>query len=304
MESKEYRSLLGQLPIKSPTPQDMAKMCPHLTEKEAVEAFTTDSGYVACPPLHVRHGFQIVSYHRELVEEIKVWGVVNGKRTQTITGTKNHPSRLDWSYASRTPESYADGNSHGDVFTPYKHMNKAMKFAEENWGDELILDDWMDIVEFYIQDPTDLINNRYHKDQPRTKAVLHVSLNRSFNEIINDCSKPVSELIDNAILQMTLDRVVWHELKGGRGAFTEFNCAHCGAGLSLSSCTGCGHKFEDNHFRSGWCTPLSRKMVAFLREKGHEFEVDPENAWAKERLGLAHNLQEHEKLLRRQRNNQ
>ena len=59
MKSQEYRSILGQLPIKSPTPQDMAMLCPHLTDEEAVEAFTTDSGYVACPPLRIRHGFHL-----------------------------------------------------------------------------------------------------------------------------------------------------------------------------------------------------------------------------------------------------
>lgn len=301
MNRQEYRSLLGQLPIKSPTPQDMAVMCPHLTAEEAVQAFTTDSGYVACPPLRIRHGFQILSYHKEWVEEIKVWGVIDGKETQTVTGTKNHPARLDWSYANRTPKSYADGKSHGDVFSSYKQMDKAMKFAEDNWGDELILDDWDSVVEFYVQDPTDLVNDRYHKDYPRTKAVLRVTLTRDLNEVINDHSKPESELFDEVISQMTLDHVIWHELKGGRGGFTEFNCAHCGAGLGLSGCSGCGHRFRDDHFRCGWNTPLSRKMVTFLRENGHEFKVDPETAWTKERENWERNRQAHEERMRSQK---
>jgi len=278
MKSQEYRSLLGQLPIKSPTPQDMAMLCPHLTVEEAVQAFMTNSGYVACPPLRIRNGFQIVSYHKEWVEEIKVWGVIDDKETQIVTGTKNHPAQLDWSYASRTRESYADGNSHGDVFLFYSHMDRAMRFAEDNWGDELILDDWDSVVKFYIQDPTDLV-----KDYPRTKAVLYVTLNRDLNEVSNNPSKPASELFDESILQMTLDHIIWHELKGGRGDFTEFNCAHCGAGLSLSSCNGCGHWFHDDQFRCGWNTPLSRKMISFLRDNGHEFKVNPEIALTKER---------------------
>lgn len=300
MKREEYRSILGRLPIKSPTPQDMAMLCPHLTAEEAVKAFTTDSGCVACPPLRVRHGFQIVSYHKEWVEEVKVRGVVDGKETQVITGTKNHPARLDWSYAGRTRASYADGKSHGDVFSLYKHMDKAMKFAEDNWGDELILDDWVSVVEFYVQDPTDLVNDRYHRDYPRTKAVLCVTLNRDFNEIINDHSKPESELFDEAISQMTLDHVVWRELWGGQGGSTEeYNCAHCGAGLSLSSCTGCGHRFRDDYSRCGWNTPLSRKMVAFLRDNGHVFKVDLEIAWAKERQNWERSRQAYEKMQRK-----
>lgn len=301
MKKEEYRSLLGRLPIKSPSPQDMAELCPHLTPEEAVKAFTTGSGYVALPPLLIRNGFQIVSYHKEWVEEIKVWGVVDGKETRVVTGTKNHPPRLEWSYARRTRESYADGKSHGDVFSRYKRMDKAMRFAEDNWGDELILDKWIDVVSFYVQDPTDLVNDPYHTDYPRTKAVLYVTLNRDWNEIINDHSKPESELIDEAISQMTLDPAVWHELKGGRGGFTEFNCAYCGAGLGLSSCSGCGHRFHDDHFRCGWYTPLSRKMIAFLREKGHEFKINSEVAWTKERENWKRNRDEYEERLRKKR---
>lgn len=297
MTSSEYRSILGRLPIKSPTPQDMAMLCPHLTMQEAVAAFTNGSGYVACPPLRIRHGFQIISYHKEFVEEIKVWGVVNGKETQVITGKKNHPARLDWSYARRTQDSYVDGKSHGDVFHSYDHMHKAMKFAEEHWGDELILDNWESVIQFYIQDPTDLVNDRYHQDYPRTKAVLWVTLSRDFNFVINDGSKPLSELLDEVIMQMTLDHVIWHELKGGRGGFLEFNCANCGAGLGLTGCYGCGHRFNDDHFRSGWHTPLSRKMVAFLRENGHKFRVDPEIAWAKEREDLERGRQQYAEIM-------
>ncbi len=271
MKSTEYRSLLGQLPIKSPKPEDMARLCPHLTPEEAVRAFTTGEGYVACPPLRVRHGFQVIKYRRELVEVVG------------ITIIKNHPALLEYAYAERTLASYADGMPHGDVFLKYEHADKAMRFAEENWGNELVLDDWESSVSFYIQDPTDLVNDRYHRDSPRTKVVLYVTLKRDWNKIINDWSKPESELIDEAISQMTIDHMIHSEISGGRGGFTEFNCAHCGAGLLLSSCSGCGRKFRDDQSRCGWHTPLSRKMVAFLRENGHVFQVDPEIAWEKER---------------------
>jgi len=297
MKREEYRAILSRLPIKSPTPQDMAMLCPHLTAEEAVKAFKTGSGYVACPPLRIRHGFQIVSFREEYVEEIKVWGVINGERTQTITGTKNHPALLDYSYASRTRKSYADGKKHGDVFSNYRAMDKAMKFAAENWGDDLILDKWIDIVQIYIQDPTDLVNDKYHTDSPRTKAVLYVTLGRDLNVIINDHSNPASELFDEAIMEMTLDPVIYHELQGGRGGFTHFNCAHCAHGLSLNCCKGCGHSFQDNHSRMGMETPLSRKMVAFLRANGHEFKVDPEIAWTKERQRW---IQTNEEILQRQ----
>lgn len=285
MKQTEYRSILGRLPIKNPTPADMAMLCPHLTAEEAVQAFTTGSGYVAVPSLRIRHGFQIVSHQREWVEEIRGWGVVNGQDTRIVIGSKNHPAQLNWSCAGRTLASYADGMSHGDVFAPYTHADRAMKFAEDHWGDELILDDWVCVVEIFVQDPTDLVTDRYHTDYPRTKAVLYIALSRDLGKIMNDHSKPESDLFDEAIAQMTLDRFVWHEIKGGRGGYTEFNCAHCGAGLELSGCSGCGHRFRDDQYRCGWHTPLSRKMVAFLHDHGHLFKVDPEIARTKEREG-------------------
>jgi len=277
MKKEEYRAILSRLPIKTPTLQDMEALCPHLTTDEVAEAFTQD--YVALPPLRVKHGFQIVSHRAEWVEEVKVW---RGD-TRVVTGTKNHPARLDYSYANRTLKSYADGKKHGDVFCDYFGMEQAMKFAEDNWSDELILDSWISYVQTYIQDPTDLVNDKYHQDSPRTKVVLTFTLNRDLNVIINDHSKPESELFDEAVVEMTVDHMVAHELKGGRGGFTHFQCAHCGHGLSLSGCGGCGHRFRDDHFRMGMDTPLSRKMVAFLRDSGHKFEVDPEIAWQKER---------------------
>ena len=49
MNRQEYRSLLGRLPIKSPTPQDMAMLCPHLTAEEAVEAIKARTSEVMLP---------------------------------------------------------------------------------------------------------------------------------------------------------------------------------------------------------------------------------------------------------------
>jgi hypothetical protein len=279
MRKEEYRAILSRLPLKSPTTQDMAMICPHLTPEKAVNAFSSGPGLVALPPLRVRHAFQIASYHAEWAEEVKVWREDN----RVVTGTKNHPAHVSYLCASRTYKSYADGKTHGDVFSKYAEMDKAMKFAEDNWGDELILDNWVDIIQTYIQDPTDLVNDKHHRDAPRTKAALSFTLNRDLYKLINDHSKPRSELYDDAIMEMTIDHAVYNELKGGRGDFTHFNCAHCGHGLGLSGCNGCGHRFRDDQARTGMYTPLSRRMVAFLRANGHEFKVDPELAWKNER---------------------
>lgn len=265
LSKREYLEILNRLPIRNPTPGDMAAVCPHLTLEQAVEAFNKDSDYetyVACPPLRVDGAFQIISYRKAKAED---------------------PACLCWSYANRILQSYADGKPHGDVFCEYPYVTEAIKFAEENWGDELILDTWESVQEIYVQDPSELGKGWLCDGQPTTKAVLCVTLNRDLNEIINDHSRPTSELFDDAIVEMTIDDKVWHELKGGRGGYIDFNCAYCGSGLGLSVCTGCGHRFKDDHMRCGWETPLSKKMVEFLQQNGHVFKKDPQIAWNTER---------------------
>lgn len=258
LSKENYRKILERLPIKNPTSEDMAAVCPHLTMEQAVTAFGKDSGYVACPPLRVKGAFQMVSYHKEY---------------------EGRPPRLDWSFTGRTIQSYADLQPHGDIFGEYQYMVEAINFAEENWGDELVVDIWDSVLELYVQDPSDLISIGYKQNQPRTKAILYITLNRELNEIINDHSRPESQLFDDAIVEMTIDNMVWHELKGGRGGYTDFNCAYCGTGLGLTGCSGCGHRFEDDHMRCGWSTPLSKKMVEFLQQNGHVFKKDPKIAW-------------------------
>jgi hypothetical protein len=274
----EYRRNLGRLPIVNPTWKDMALVCPHLTESQAIAAFNNGSGYVACPPLRIRNAFQIVSYRKETRESVQVW--FGGRRISV--GTEVRPARLDWAYASRTPASYADGKPHGDVFSAYKHMYEAIRYGEQNWGSLLILDSWKSVVEIIVQDPSQLVTQGYRRDTPITVAVLGVALNRDLNDIINDHSHPESQLFDDSVAELTLDRAVWNEIKGGRGGYTEFNCAYCGAGLGLSGCSGCGHKFHDDGFRSGWHTPLSKKMVAHLEQHGHSFQKHPLAEWKKE----------------------
>lgn len=137
-------------------------------------------------------------------------------------------------------------------------------------------------VRFIMQDPTKLVDGVIFKNQPTTTHTLSVLFNRDWNGLINDKSKPASELMDEAIVAMTINGDEAEKLAAGRGGCTNYNCSHCGGGLSLTMCSGCGNKFEDDHFRCGWYTPLSPKMVEYLQEMGHEFKQDPEVARQKE----------------------
>lgn len=144
-------------------------------------------------------------------------------------------------------------------------------------------------IQFNLDDPTDIITDYFYRTRdPKRKAVLTVTLSREFEEIINDHSRPRSELLDEAIVEMgvgsegnTLLEKFYDEVD--TGLYTEYNCANCGAGLGLSGCDCCGHEFTDNGYRSSWGTPLSPKMTEFLKDNGFNFSVDPNLARQKER---------------------
>lgn len=278
MKREEYRSLLGQLPKKCPTTEDMAKLCPHITAEQAVIELTAGKGYVACPPILITDSFQVICLCPEWVEQIRENGIVIGQ--------KNHPAQLERLNASRPLDS--------------SYQYEAKKFAQDNWGNELSRPIRASFIKITIADPNDLVNDYYHKDCPRTKAILYVSLGRDYSEIINDHSRPTSELIDEVISFMTLDVFAWHELKGGQGSNEDTCCANCGAGLAVTACPNCGLKFSNQFKMRNGATndkpfylstggnsylsfkPLSRKMVAFLQENGHKFNVDPQKAWSAE----------------------
>lgn len=269
MTSQEYRHLLSRLPIINPTLEDMIQLCPHLTREQVISAFSAGTAYVACPGLKVRGAFQIISLSAGWSEKVKVHRAGD---PNVINGNKEHPPRLNGSYAGRIKDDCT-----------YAYAKEAIAFSENNWGNELVEDTWSSVCQIILDDPTDLRTEGYGAGGPRTKAILCFGVNCDWNDLNNKRTKLHSEAIDDAIVILTLDAMVWHEIKGSRGGYTDFNCAHCGSGLGLSGCSGCGHNFKDNQFRTGWHTPLSKKMVACLLEAGHVFPINPEIAWKKEK---------------------
>jgi len=282
MTPEEYRLLLDELPIENPTASDTARVFPHLTKEQIAEVLTADVD-VACPPLRIRGAYYVITYLKEW-KGLAVESIGSTKTEEIVrVFTQHRPARLSGYRTSRTRASYTNGKFFRDSRSTDKYIGEAMSFAEANWGDKLICDDWISTVSLEIQDSPCPANDRRHLDYPRKKNTLFITLNRELTEIINDHSKPGSELLDDAVAQMTLDEVISSELNGGRYVGNWYNCAYCGGGLSINGCTSCSFRFKDNDRQGGWSTPLSPKMVEFLRASGHEFAIDPEIAWDNER---------------------
>lgn len=282
MHRDEYLALLTQLArstIWSPSFAQVKAFCPHLNADEIAEIFKTVEGgesfYFAAPPVRVNNAHQILSLSPPFIGSDK----------------KDYAVHLSWVYTNRTPASYADGRLKGDIDTTYRFADKAIAYAQEHWGGDLILDSWnrAGFNQFLLQDPKD----QTKRGDPKTKMVVYVCLNRDWNEIINDPDAPESVVIDNHIVELTTSGIIGDELKGGRGGFTEFNCSRCGDGLSCSGCSSCGLVFKDDHFRCGWDTPLPRKIVEFAQRNGLVFTTDPSIAQKREADRWGENQRKH-----------
>ncbi|MEA3329846.1 MAG: hypothetical protein U9Q06_03825 [Nanoarchaeota archaeon] len=268
VSKQEYIEGFKLLPIENPTIDDsgVRVLFPHLTDDEVRAVLQPKKGSskdVAIPSLKVNGGFQILSFNPKWKDE-RDGNVRLGK--------------LSWSYAGRTKESYEDGRSHSGVFDDYAHMDKAIAFARENWGSDLVLDNWVDFITIHLDDPSQVRENGY----PTSVGNVYFTTNRAWNDLINDPTKPESQLIDDAIVEMTTSPLVSHELKGGRGRYTKFNCGYCASGLGLSGCGGCDYTFKDDQYRNGWNTPIPSKLVQLLTSEGFEFKKDPQIAFQRE----------------------
>jgi len=268
MNKQEYRSALGRLPIVNPTPEDIVSLCPHLTIEESMAALTTGSGYVACPPLRVKGSFQIIDYQKEWTEKIFAGDIVDGIVAESDSA-KIHPARINWAFTGRTTDSYTNYKPYKKIHCLYKYMDRAIEFAENNWGKDLVDDDWISVIKIHIEDPAELESTRYLKKQPRLKTTLYVALNRDLNDIdLNDQAD-----IDRCVSEMTLDGTIWREIKGDRGEYTSFACAHCGEPLSIFGCANCGFEFNDNDIHCEGFLSLSEKMLNFLHKNGYDIKA-------------------------------
>ena len=268
---KAIRNLMKegyQTSVVHPTVQDLKPFCPHLTEDQIALILQKDT-YFACPSLVIKNALIVLHYNR-----------YEGK------------DQLEYTFTSRTPQSYEDdklyGKLHGNSGSKYIFTDEAISYANTQWGDTLVIDNWEAFMTIHVQDPTKL-DDRGH---PANIFNLYITLKRDYNKFINEHDKPQFEKFDEEIVIATTDRFITGELQGGRGGYTDFNCAHCGGGLSLKYCTCCKNEFKDDQFRCGWNTPLSDKMIKALTDRGHVFGIDPKIAQEKERTRLHELLNE------------
>jgi hypothetical protein len=257
----EYASILAASSyIEEPDIDQLFAICPHLTARDIRSVFMREGGgYIALPPLLVNGSFQVAHYYPGDDRE------------------KLKPHLAVGAYSGRTHLSCAPSTSELVAYcSDYHFVREALAYAEAHWPACLVLDNWVDFLSVYLCDPRDLIEGVF--GGPSVVRRVHVGLNRDWNELNNDHSKPRHEILDGAISITTTDAFEGLEIKGDRNYFERSYCALCGGGLSLSCCTGCGREYPFTALSTpsvGCLDPLPPKLVKLFHDAGHEFERDP-----------------------------
>lgn len=246
-------------------------LTPHLPATKLLEllaGLTANSSIViALPPLRINHGFHTLALLGE----------------STTTGDDKE-RLMKWGRAHRLPESFTQ-LTQICARRPIDFSAEAIAFAQSNWGDDLVLDESASTIAFNLQDPTVRVGGGH--GHPTQKLVVTATVKQALFGL-HSTGRPRSQVIDEAILEVTTDPVVASELVGGRSTpMPTYHCYNCSRGLLLTECTGCGVRFQDNGMRAGVQWPLPAKVIAHLKDKGHTFTINPERAVADERKRFA-----------------
>jgi hypothetical protein len=130
-------------------------------------------------------------------------------------------------------EIYGSAIDEAEIF----YGKEAEEYGEAGWGSDLIRQNYVEIAKIYLQDPATLAVER----------VAFAGFSRQIEEMRGDDSKPLSELCNEAIIQITGDDLFLKEMAATAGHFisTMFHCVNCGCPLADNiSCDGCGAKFR------------------------------------------------------------
>lgn len=117
------------------------------------------------------------------------------------------------------------------------YRNEAREFADAAWRGDLKDRPFAEAAVVYLQDPATLA----------VEGAVYIGLNRPLEEIWADKSKPMSELFNEAIIEVTGDRLLLREMAAVTGHYVSpmFHCVNCGCPLADNiSCDGCKNKFR------------------------------------------------------------
>lgn len=144
---------------------------------------------------------------------------------------------------------------------PDSEAEDAMTYAMDMWGDLLVEDTWTAFVNFILVDPVKTTESGF----PSNTGIIQASTRCSLDAALNDHS---GETLEAQLGEYTSCQIVGKEIKNGRGGFSVWICARCGAGMGLTECTGCGVEVKDDGWRCGGRATLSPSLLQAAHEAG------------------------------------
>jgi len=230
----------------------LATIAPHLTAEQIQEALDDRQGSnIATPPVMVSGAYQLANI---------VPNVVNGTLQMSI----------GWR-GGRTRDSYANPDRRqGDDCAKIRHVEEAISYAREHWDDQLIVDNWHQILEIRFQDPEETDNDK----KPTTKQTVWLAVEGSIRML--SCLHKNGESWDEHVKVVTVDPIEVIELRGNHGIDSMNYCWICGAGLRSKTCDA-GHGPKSIFGRPSGMRhpPLPQSVIKLVEQSGHVFQDRP-----------------------------
>lgn len=242
MDRKECHEFLKRLPVEvsfSEMKRLIRKMFSYLPSRQMYELL--GEGFIAYPPIFIPGTVHVLRYR-------------DGRLSQSHMMCVNQcQEESPWS----------------------QHVLAVMKFARQNWRDQMFLKDWKDVIVFNVMDSI--------LGMPTTTKVVWGAMLTAWRDIVKSHARPQSRMINQTLSYITVDPVMGDEMGAWGHKIQMYCCAKCGGGLLTDRCSGCGLEFESGEVLVGRETPLPERVVGVLCAHGECFPISPRIAREKER---------------------
>lgn len=215
------------------------------------------STYFASPPLLVDNLCRVLTMEK----------TVKSASVKEIIYEPNKYSIQD-GFCAATRESYTDGKLHGNVdHSPFLFQCKALDYGRKHWPNTLYVQPPMDKKRYIFSDPA---RNASFGGGAESVFTLYTTFDRRYNDLINDHTKPQSDIQDDHIVTITYDPILADEISSGAGGYTSSPiCIYDGSSLNACSCNVCQRTFNKDHFNmiGGYTVP--NKLYEYLQQNEH-----------------------------------
>ena len=252
---------------------DVRAVAPHLTQAEARELLVGTRHrnarcYFVGPPLFVRGALQLYALDFDT----------------TPPRVGKPPQRqlyMHYAYAARLKASYVARPLPSEQQVPrdasfrlWAYAERATDWAEVNWHEQLHWDESQEYVEGFLLTPSVAPVNWY------VSTHFAAWLSRPLAAIEADDTEPPTEVLDDAILEISYSYPLRLELLGSSAATRPlYYCALCGGGIGdRGKCDFCDTIYAPRYlgeFERPWHTALPTKALRALPDTAALFQCDP-----------------------------